>query len=153
MAPQSRPDEQFGTRCGTASAASRLRRPMRRTGLRLHLCACCRTQRCIHHLRCRVLVGDGRRSGRCRVLIVSLAFFSVCSFLFLGGESAARFLALPHLVSSEILVLLFFCFLWGLPTSSAGVESFGESKAECHELTSSGRSCVGQVPSGSMLAG
>ena len=131
MAPQSRPDEQFGTRCGTASAASRLRRPMRRTGLRLHLCACCRTQGCIHHLRCRVLLGNGRRSGRCRGL---LFFFLVCFFFFLGGQSAAYFLALPHLITSEVLVLIFFRFLWRLPTSSAGVESFGESKAECHEL-------------------
>ena len=93
------------------------------------------------------LVGVGFFS--CRLLVFSF----VCFFFFLGGESAAYLLALPHLVTSEALVLIFSRFLWRLPTSSAGVESFGESKAECHELTSSGRSCVGQVPSRSMLAG
>ena len=50
------------------------------------------------------LVGVGFFS--CRLLF----FLLVCFFFFLGGESAAYFLALPHLVTSEVSVLIFFRF-------------------------------------------
>ena len=103
--------------------------------------------------------------------LVVFMFFSACLlvfvfFLFLGSESSTCFLdlrVLRDLVLSLFLSLVFFCFLLvfrtvseaslcfvASPTSVVG--AVGESKAECHELTSSGRSCTGEVPSLSMLA-
>ena len=123
-----------------------------------------KTRRITRYVHRHDLVRVGRRSRRPCVLLSRLAFIFLLPLfgeriidVFLGLASLARF------VLSLFLSLVFFCFLLvfrtvseaslcfvASPTSVVG--AVGESKAECHELTSSGRSCTGEVPSLSMLA-
>ena len=133
----------------------------RRARFRLHRGVGEKTRRITRYVHRHDLVRVGRRSRRPYVLLSMFA--CICLFPLFGKRIIDVLLGLARFGLRLFFSLISFCFLLVcqtvsetslcfVPSPTSVVGAVGEPEAECHELTSSGRFCTGEVPSLSMLA-